>query len=366
MNQLALAGDMLANQKDYLENNITVPSIGYFCSFAPDEIIHAAGAHPVRLFPSYSDTIRADEHIQAYACSVVRNAFNTGLQGEYDSIRGIVFSHSCDSYQRLSDLWRLNLPDTFFTDLVFPVKQDSRAAVTYTRKILERFITTLEKETGRTVTDDSLKQSIELFNSIRTKMEALFQKASGSSDVSGSDLHRVTRASMMMKREDVPGFLDELSDSITGKDVDDRPRVLATGSVCESEEVIQLIEDAGGRVVYPDLCTGIRPFLGQIAEAGDPLQNLAEFYTSRRLCASKHTSLTSRWDDMEQDIENYRAQAVIFVTMKFCEPYQFDLPYMKDRLKQKGIHTLALEIESPVRNSDQLTTRIETFLEMLS
>ncbi|HQJ10185.1 MAG TPA: 2-hydroxyacyl-CoA dehydratase, partial [Deltaproteobacteria bacterium] len=44
--------------------------IGYFCSYMPEEIVHAAGLHPMRLFGTKGDTSPADRHLQSYCCSL--------------------------------------------------------------------------------------------------------------------------------------------------------------------------------------------------------------------------------------------------------------------------------------------------------
>jgi len=82
--------------------------LGYFCSYTPEEIIHAAGVHPMRLFGAQGDTGIADAHLQAYCCSLVRGALSDVLSGTLDYLDGAVFPHTCDSIQRLSDIWRLN------------------------------------------------------------------------------------------------------------------------------------------------------------------------------------------------------------------------------------------------------------------
>ena len=82
--------------------------IGYFCSYTPEEIIHAAGLHPMRLFGTKDDIHLADKHLQSYSCSLVRGALADVLSGRLDFLDGTVFPHTCDSIQRLSDIWRLN------------------------------------------------------------------------------------------------------------------------------------------------------------------------------------------------------------------------------------------------------------------
>ncbi|MGD0211232.1 MAG: 2-hydroxyacyl-CoA dehydratase family protein, partial [Desulfomonilia bacterium] len=96
--------------------------IGYFCSYTPEEIIHAAGIHPMRLFGAKDDTGIADRHLQAYCCSLVRGALADVLSGRLNYLDGAVFPHTCDSIQRLSDIWRLNTAFRFFADIVLPVK----------------------------------------------------------------------------------------------------------------------------------------------------------------------------------------------------------------------------------------------------
>ncbi|HYA92225.1 MAG TPA: 2-hydroxyacyl-CoA dehydratase family protein [Thermodesulfobacteriota bacterium] len=44
--------------------------IGYTCSYTPEEIIMAAGAHPMRLFGTKQHISMADFHLQSYCCSV--------------------------------------------------------------------------------------------------------------------------------------------------------------------------------------------------------------------------------------------------------------------------------------------------------
>ena len=46
--------------------------VGTFCSYAPEEMILAAGAHPCRLFGSGQKIRLAEAHLQSYCCSLVR------------------------------------------------------------------------------------------------------------------------------------------------------------------------------------------------------------------------------------------------------------------------------------------------------
>src|SRR5512145_2094089 len=102
--------------------------VGTVCSYAPEEIILAAGAHPVRLFGSGQKIRLAEAHLQSYCCSLVRGVLEDALADRLAFLDGIVFPHTCDSIQRLSDIWRLNVPGCFHLDAVLPVKLDTEGA----------------------------------------------------------------------------------------------------------------------------------------------------------------------------------------------------------------------------------------------
>jgi benzoyl-CoA reductase/2-hydroxyglutaryl-CoA dehydratase subunit BcrC/BadD/HgdB len=134
--------------------------LGYFCSYTPEEIIHAAGIHPLRLFGSLGDSGIADRHLQAYCCSLVRGALADGLSGTLSYLDGAVFPHTCDSIQRLSDIWRLNTSFRFFADVVLPVKLTTDSSRQYLEDVLRKFKTDLEKGFSITITDDAMRASI--------------------------------------------------------------------------------------------------------------------------------------------------------------------------------------------------------------
>ena len=73
--------------------------VGYFCSYVPEEIIWAAGALPYRILGGGQTTARADAHLQAYSCSLIRGALDDALAGRLDFLDGTVFPHTCDSIQ---------------------------------------------------------------------------------------------------------------------------------------------------------------------------------------------------------------------------------------------------------------------------
>ena len=84
MKQIDECREILADPYEYIrrfkaESQRKV--VGTFCSYAPEEIILAAGGHPFRIFGSGEKIRLADAHLQSYCCSLVRGAREDALAG---------------------------------------------------------------------------------------------------------------------------------------------------------------------------------------------------------------------------------------------------------------------------------------------
>jgi len=344
--------------------------LGYFCSYTPEEIIWASGLHPMRLFGTAGDITLADSHLQPYCCSLVRGALEEALGGRLDFLNGTVFPHTCDSIQRLSDIWRLNTDFGFFADVVLPVKLDTKSSREYFADVLKKFRLDLERGLGTDISDDKLSEAIGIYNEIRISLKTIYDMRSKEPGIlSGRDLYAVTRASMIMDREDLLVKLSLLKEALkkggrsgTGNE---GKRLVLAGSVCDHPDVYSIIEDSGGVVVWDDLCTGSRYFEGTIHEGGDPLEAIAARYAERLVCPAKHLSVTARGDTIVRIAKEHSADGVVFLLLKFCDPHDFDYPYLKEFLDRENIPSMLLEVEDRLPSEGQLKTRFETFVHML-
>ncbi|HRR46065.1 MAG TPA: 2-hydroxyacyl-CoA dehydratase family protein [Syntrophales bacterium] len=361
-------------------------SVGYVCSYTPEEIIVAAGANPLRLFGVTGELTRVDAHLQSYCCSLVRCILESGLKGDTDCLAGVVFPHTCDSMQRLSDLWRLNVTTGFHLDAVLPVKLTTESAREYYFDVLRRFREDMERESGVEITPGDLWKAYELMGQVRSLLFRIYAlRCAEPKLLSGDDLLTIVKASMIMDRRQAAAMLGEIAAALsretqevtafpgTGKD---RKRLLMVGGVCNHPRLHGLIEAAGGVVVWDDLCTGARYFQDTAdktqgdtretaAREGEPLRVIAESYLQRAVCPAKHAGLTSRAERIVSLVRDKGARGVIFLHLKFCDPHAFDYPYLKTALDREKIPHLMLEIEDPLPAEGQLRTRLEAFMEMI-
>lgn len=347
------------------------PVIGSFCTYAPEEIVWAAGGLPLRLFGASGMLTLADGHLQAYSCSLVRGAMEEALAGRLAFLDGVVFPHTCDSIQRLSDLWRLNVATGFHVDVVLPVKLTTASARDYLVEVIGRFRRDLENHVGRPITDEALAGAIADYNRLRAGLERLYRlKMDHPGAITAAAVQTVVRAATVMDRAEMAGHLEallavlEAGASTAGPT--GGPRLVLSGGACSLPDIHQAVEGAGAAVVWDDLCTGTRSFTGAIATGPDPIGAIARRYAERVVCPAKHAGLDSRAKALIDAVKKSRADGVVFVVLKFCDPHLFDYPYLKSYLDERGIPSLMLEIEDRQAGTGQFATRIEAFVETIN
>ena len=343
--------------------------VGSLCSYAPEEIILASGALGYRIFGTETNMTRADAHMQAYSCRLVRGALEEALTGRLDFLDGVVFPHTCDSIQRLSDIWRMNVTRGFHTDLVLPVKLNTDSARDYMTAVLKKFRRDLEAGLGKKISTADIESAVDTCNRIRRVMQKVYAfRSKFPGMITGSDIHAMVKAAMVMDRYEflelagnvVPALEKEAGQgAFTGK------RIVLSGGLCNMPDVYRVIEGAGCAIVADDLCTGSRFFEGTIEKREDIIAAISDRYAGRNVCPAKHAGIKSRGEHLVKTVGESGADGVIFLYLKFCDPHGFDYPYLKQMLADQKIPCLLYEMEEQVSAGGQFQTRCEAFMEML-
>jgi len=343
-------------------------SIGFFCPHVPEELIHAAGGHPFRLMGTPIKISHVQAHLPPYCCHLVKSSLESLLQGELNFLKGIVFTHSCDTMLGLSDIWALQKPIPIHFNLMIPSHFDSGQSRVYLKAEIERFKDHLDSRLGK-ITPENLKASIQLFNHIREYQKELYHRRSkNASQLPGKDFARIIRAEYLMDRSRYLELLKELLEALEEKSEGNENRVpiYVTGNMTHSDNWFSLIEEAGALIVWDDLCSGARTFRLTVREDLDPIEALTERYFNSYFCPTKYIGAQAHVESLLKDVQNSGARGVVFLLYKYCEDHFFDYPDLKVALESKGIPTLLLEVEDPSYSIGQLKIRIQAFVEMLS
>jgi len=342
--------------------------LGYFCTNTPEEIIQAAGLLPVRLLGSKESISLAAKHLQSYSCSLVQSSLESALRGDLNFLDGTVFPHTCDSIQRLSDIWVENLGFPFHWDLVLPVKLHTESARIYLIQELHRFRQGLQEFTGCPISDEDLRSSIVLANANRSFLRELYQIKNRNANLfSAAEFSAIVKTATLWPKDGHNAKLEwllswaEHSHPVANAGV----RLFIAGSVCDQFPLFNLFDTCGVSIVGDDLCTGWRYFSADVSVTGNPIEALADRLIRKVPCPCKYNPGLDRGTDLLQRVEQSHAQGVVFLLLKFCDPHAFDYPYLKKRLDERNIPSLLLEIEPGGLPLGAIETRLQAFVETL-
>ena len=343
---------------------------GWFCTYAPEEIMHAAGILPVRIVGYSQETELDDGNAYLYVnnCSFSRSCLQLGLRGEYGYLDGVVGGSTCDGARRLFDLWRHYIGTPFHHVLTVPRKYTEKAHKLYYREVVE-FTHHLEEYLGFKITDEALYDSIQLYNESRRLLRELYElRKLDKPPITGAETMEVLNASFRMPKEIFNEWLRELLKEISasGNAHTGRARLMLTGSVLTNPEFINSIEEQGGLVVTDELCTSTRYWGDSVILDGAEslLEAIARRYLNNFPCARMFPS-DERFNRIIDFCRDFKVDGVISEIVRYCVPYDHDLPLLIKKLKAQGIPTLALDVEFGTSGSGQIQTRVQAFLEML-
>jgi benzoyl-CoA reductase subunit C len=96
------------------------------------------------------------------------------------------------------------------------------------------------------------------------------------------------------------------------------------------------------------------------------MRNLANAYLNRSVYSGvKHDTREPKSKHLIDKFRDARADAVLILAAKFCEPALFDYALYKRALEKEGIPHLCLEFEEKMWIFDKARTEVETFVESM-
>jgi benzoyl-CoA reductase/2-hydroxyglutaryl-CoA dehydratase subunit BcrC/BadD/HgdB len=339
-------------------------TIGWLCSYTPEEIILAAGLESRRILGRTGATAAADACLHPNLCAYVRACLSQVLEHPAD-IGGVVGVDSCDAMRRLLDVWRHKLSPRFFHVLSLPHVWEA-GAVEFFQAELGRLLCTLSEFAGKEITQDDLRRGIALMNETRALLRRLDVLRRTNSSLTGVEFYQILLNAMTRpKQEFNAGLRERLRELETqAAESENSIRIVLSGGALDDPWVVEAVENAGGRVVADDLCCGSRYFEGLASTEGEPLRAIAERYILRALCA-RMSDTDDRVERLLGLIEESGAQGLIYYSVKFCDPHMLDWAPISEALHVRGIPALRCETDYSQSERERMRTRIEAFLEML-
>jgi benzoyl-CoA reductase/2-hydroxyglutaryl-CoA dehydratase subunit BcrC/BadD/HgdB len=355
--------------------------VGTTCIQAPEELIYAHGASPVRLCNGsyHYDQIGADA-MPLKSCPLVKATL--GMLQSKDAVPRIgkldlvVNPTTCDQKKKTSAM--MAQMGYAVHDLELPNSKDSEAARIYWQRSVREFSERLRGLTGVRLNKSRLRaamtktaraqEAFRIMSRLRKNSPAVFL---------GKDAFLVLNAYFF---DDIDRWTDaveklnaELSERVqSGFNVAQRkaPRIVFTGSppIFPNLKLPLLIEQSGGIVVADETCSANRMLYDMTAVdewmLNDMVDSLADKYLKPCTCP-----IFVRNDDrlrrLLELVKSHHADGVVYQSFSGCQVYEMEQKSVSDALNEAGIPMLYIETDYSPDDMGQLTTRVEAFLESI-
>jgi len=343
--------------------------IGYFCSYMPEEIIHAAGFVPYRMRAVESKgTTRADAFYSSINCTFVKRCFDKALNGDFAFLDGVIFVNGCDHARRMYDNWRYSKITPSFPYMFFAPHVIREAAYEYFILECEKLKKAMEEHFKISITDKALKESIRLYNEKRRLLAEIYSlRKKKDVPIKASELLGVMLAITAIPVEHAIEILSNVKNYITGRVVS-KPqdlRLFISGGCIEEMDHLELIENCGAVIVADNICLGSRHFLDVVKEEEEPLKAIADRYLSHLSCPRIMNDFDRRFDYLLSVKNDYGIDGVIIEKLKFCDLWGGEIYNYRVEAKKKSVPLLAMERELYGGGAGQIKTRVQAFLEKL-
>jgi benzoyl-CoA reductase/2-hydroxyglutaryl-CoA dehydratase subunit BcrC/BadD/HgdB len=345
----------------------------------PEEMLDASGFFPLRMLFAGNDELMDVSHdfLPPSTCAFTQSCiglFST-KPPEYKFLELIdyfIVSNHC-----VSDICGSEIISKYFNvsrlNFYLPYTKNENSLKYFKLELMD-FKKQLEKIKNERIKNDNLIDSIKKYNKFKKKLQELNEL-----NILGSKKLRIIQKALLYG----PSFYKELSQFIENNidnqelNLDNKNIILTGCSVFINDNLIDIIEEGGGNVLFFDTWIG-NHYYSQIFEEEllnsiqDPYEILIERF--RRNTLSDHSVPNFLENKISQIItlnNNFKKTkgknvGVVNHIIKFCDHFSMLSTYFKENLQKYGIQVLNLERDYSRANKGQLSTRIEAFLEMMT
>lgn len=344
--------------------------IGWFCTYAPEELIMAGGFDPIRLMGE-KKLKTSESYFPINFCPYLKSGWES-LMGAGEELSAVIFTNSCDGMRRFYDIAEHYLKDipTFMLDV--PRNADKNSIDFFSLKLKE-CLQFIEKTRGGKIDTREILDAIEFYNNKRKELKNMsrsFFNSNGSLDVSG--YYNL----MELSATEAPAqFLGEIkafnqrSKEDTRKQDDNKPRIMVIGNFITEEKLWDMFSELDMDIVCDDLCISNRYYEKNIEVDGSAgrkelLRLIAKRYLEKPACM-RMADTAKKLKDIKLRVKDNDVQGVVFISLKFCDTMLYSFPLIRKEMADLKVPVLYLEIEYNNFSEGQVKTRMQAFLEMI-
>ncbi|MEW6717986.1 MAG: 2-hydroxyacyl-CoA dehydratase family protein [Chloroflexota bacterium] len=329
----------------------------------PRSLLRAFDILPVEVWgPPRVSTDYGAAHLQPYLCSIVHNALSFLLSGGLDITEVLVVPHACDSLQGLGSILLDFISPKQAVLPVYLPRGTRESDIAFFAQELRSVYDRLQALTGRSPTEGELMDCIEREEAADLLLIQL-HRCHKTLPLTDFAFYRLVRSREYLPAEQFATLAQEVLARGEALSPDGIPLVIS-GILPEPMSLLDALQGMGGRIVADDLaCCGRR--LYPPGESDDPFRRMAERIIHAPPDPTRGGLLSARLNHLLGLVEANEAKGLVFYLVKFCEPELFDLPDLRQELRQAGIPSLTIEVDVNNPVSQGVLNRLEAFLEMI-
>jgi len=362
------AGNPLSYARDWKQRT-QGKVVGILPMNFPQELVHATGALPVVIQEGAAPITLGRGFLFEYYCGYTRSLIDQAATGQFDDVDAFFLVDHCVALLGAADAMRFAMPGKPIVLAQFAASMDepwNRPSIgTNIGYMRQRLSDLCQVE----ITDARLSRSIAIYNENRRLLRQLYElRRSGELTLSSVQMQLLVQSSMVMDVEDHTRIITDLIPLLGSQNRRSGVRVHLSGHFCHAPppDLLQMIESCGGVVIDDDLFTGFRFIATDVPTAGDPADALLEWYFARNTnvpCATRAQKSVDWETFLAASVEKNRADAVIMLMPKFCEPHMLYYPELRKELDRRAIPHLLIETEHEGLPLESLRTRVEALME---
>jgi benzoyl-CoA reductase subunit C len=305
------------------------------------------------------EVIHGDAFYQSYICRIPRSTIELAITKKLDFVDGMLFPSICDVIRNLSGIWQLMFEEEKYVRY-FDVPQNYRDEIggTFYAHELREFKEGLEKLAGREITDEDLRNSVDVFNENRRWVNKVYDfRADTPWKAPSWEVYLLMRAGMVLPVEEHTQMMQDYLAAAENEErqLRDNCRIILNGSFCEQPplNMVKSIEMAGCYIVDDDFMLVNRWLLDDVPLEGDPIDNLAKAFIhhSAETAAKYDPDVEHKGQWLVEKVRERGAEGVIFAAPSFCDPALLDRPMLASRLSDAGVPYISFKY---AENSGQM------------
>ena len=354
--------------------------LGYNCSYIPEALLNLPGCFSSRLrAPRCVSTDVASYYMTTRNCPYVRSILERAIEGGYNYLEALFGAEGCAAMERMEEHFELLHPvknEKFFTTIIDPPMKGDKTNLDYYKVQLQhKVVDPLRDKLGVDVSEEAMRQAIEDHNEISRLVTEIgnFRKLDNP-NITGYEFSVIMLVSEVCPHYLIKPYLEETLEELKTREPEPqfpfRAKVVLAGSEIDDPDFVKLIETCGAMVVADRYCFGSFPGREQIViEDGESaFDAICRHYLHWNQCARfmNGEKIDQRHDEIKKLVDEFKADGVIFESMKFCEFWSYEKVLSNHIFTAElGIPCCTIEKEYALGAVGQLRTRFQAFVESL-